>query len=139
MQPVEGRPDLHFGVQSDTGGGSFLPLPKAEGKFEPILHDGKPTGWGKFPDGNYRRLVGEKDVTDYSNFDADNDGILSAAEYGQAVMAQKMGGEAYPGMKVKKGEAQQVGARGYKSGSVYGGMRFKGGDPNDEKNWEKIR
>lgn len=27
----------------------------------------------------------------------------------------------------------------YQTGKIYGGMRFKGGDPNDQNNWQKVR
>ena len=102
-RPMPGREDIVF-VPTSTGGGQVLPKPGTAGTGKPqeaFIGD-KSTGWALFPDGKYRRLPNKKDNINAADFDFDGDGEISPAEFGQAVLAEKLGG-VYPGMKVGKG------------------------------------
>lgn len=83
--------------------------PAATGPDKPqeIMIGNKATGWAQFPDGRYRLLKKDDDKIDASQFDSDGDGILSETEFAKAILAQKLGGSFFPGMKVNKSVASK--------------------------------
>jgi len=94
--PVPGRPDLGFGVQSDSGSGTFLPKPPQRGSgggrlIEAEDAEGKPTGYLR--DESTGRLYPKKkeikDI-DLAPFDKDKDGFLNEEEAMRATQAASL-------------------------------------------------
>jgi hypothetical protein len=113
---VPGMPG-HYFVPTSTGGGQILQRPGgsgATGEPQEVSIGGKSTGWGLFPDGKYRILHGKRDMIDAAEFDADGDGVISAAEFAQAAMASKFKGEVWPGMRVQSKTGKAPSGKGEK-------------------------
>lgn len=104
--PVTGSRFFAFGRSVLPSG--VNPKVKGENPTQPqeIKLNGASTGWALFPDGRYRQLPKGEDKINAAQFDSDGDGVLSQAEWVQAVQAEKFGG-VYPGMRVGPGATKQ--------------------------------
>jgi hypothetical protein len=112
IRSVPGLEGYVFGVQSDTGAGTFLALPKPDGggrtpQLTEVLIGGQPSGWLVNEKGRYLRKPKAEDPFDFSQFDSNGDGELNEQEAQQANLAaaMKKAGIAYPGLKITGGRA----------------------------------
>lgn len=117
-QPVQGAPGALY-VPTSRGGGQILLGPTEEGQEggglrTALMPDGSPSGYLMTPDGKYLRdpKVSDPPGPDPADFDANKDGTLSNQEYAQWLLSSKMGGTAYPGMKVKPSASTTQGTEG---------------------------
>jgi hypothetical protein len=104
--------------QTVTNVPAAIPVPDASGKTI----------------GNVIQIPGEKPR--YENLSSKGDDL---DEMIKKRLDAKSGGKASTAVDTKKDEARKA-VGGYKIGIVYrGGLKYLGGDPNDESSWEKVK